>query len=512
MKTGINRLLPILLLAFLPLQIPAQSVAGGSLHLEEYTSSTGSPVKIVTNPDNADIYIDNIYFGKSPLEITSLFPGLHLLRIEKDSYRTYTTWFTLTEQTRLILTVDLELVTGFLSLSVLPNDAQITAGGTRLGIGTNELPVGRYNLVVKAFGYNPFETVIQIGDNQTTRMNIALELAEFEVTDFSIRRKRFNPDNPGVLGSCSIDFIVTSWGNGEVVLFDEASTVVWRREVGPFNTWDQSIIWRGVDLQGNPVKDGFYKVELSLSDGGREILLSEVLQVDRTRVISYRSLFEGNSGLYLAPSADTLPRESLQVSLNAFGTSTSEGTDLQVQGAARIPLTDRLELDPHFSVFPKTDASSLQVGIGIKALLVQAEQVSVASVLTGLVGTPVRGGGINLSGFLSILLPTQIKINQFYLLLAPELALDFLRKTWASARAGILYEKGPLGIGVSAKITSNDFSQPFGISLPLQAAAEINWLIPETQMVVSLLFSGLLNPAGDLLSGFTFGGGLGFLD
>ncbi|MBA7637349.1 hypothetical protein ES703_44992 [subsurface metagenome] len=82
--------------------------------------------------------------------------------------------------------------------------------------------------------------------------------------------------------------------------------------------------------------------------------------------------------------------------------------------------------------------------------------------------------------------------------------------SWAYGRTGLILNIDPFSLGVSATFRTKPFNQGFGIDLPLQAGAEVHWLIPGTQLFLSFCLAVEFRSADDYYP--LGGGGLGLLD
>ena len=514
----LRRVLLIISLVMVSLNTAADSLSGIITTEQSSVKDAKAFLEIVTFPDYAEVYIDNVFIGRSPVTVNDLLPGLHLLRVEKSGYYPSSYWFTYSEDTNQTISVTLKMITGFLSLNISPPNAAAAAGSTPVGHGISELPIGRYPLTVKAFGYEPFETTIQIGDRTTTELSIILEPAEFRIYGFNIRRKRFNPENPGVLGTCVFSFEVSSWGTGEIIITDSSGIEIWNTVLEPFTTWSQRAEWDGRDRSGVLCPDGVYQAILTARGQNREIIEADTIIIDRSLTISYRSLLSGYSGLVLVPGADTLSTDSFQMSLNTMGTFMPGKAGAKIQAGFRIPLSGSLELTPGVSFSPGEEEISFGLKTGIKGRLFSAGPYSLAvQALWGF--EVVSAEDVVFSPdpvFLS--LPNKISAGVFSFLLSPEIAFSPQEGFYIRGGIGMLIESGPVWSGVSAGFRSTPFNQTFNLHSPIEGAAEFHWLLPRTQLVLSLILSGsflgVSNGFGffPILKAFSITGGIGFLN
>jgi hypothetical protein len=128
----------------------------------------------------------------------------------------------------------------------------------------------------------------------------------------------------------------------------------------------------------------------------------------------------------------------------------------------------------------------------------------------------------NFSG-LSVGLPTSLRWGPLSLLISPELILspwtvsydsqdspDLGVYGWLYGRFGLLVDLSPFSVGLSASLRTLPFHRNFALGLPFQTALELNWLIPNTQLFLSLSLAGEFESAD---SYYLMGGaGLGILN
>ncbi|HTP58764.1 MAG TPA: PEGA domain-containing protein, partial [Spirochaetia bacterium] len=280
---------------------------------EAPTSKQG--LEVVSDPDRAEVWVDGDYKGLTPFIVTDITQGWHRLIVRKDGYREVSTWIQYTSDYMLYQT-SLAQITGFLRISVRPENSVVTVGGTEVAPGLQELPVGTYPVVVRAFGFADFSDTVTIAEKTVTPLTVTLAPAAFGVNDLFLRHARVNPDNPGVIGSLEAQFSVTGPGNGQIEIYDPTSTLVYHRMLPGFTTWDQSFVWDLRDDAGKALADGDYRfVVTAQGSDGQASQAETALTIDRTLKIAARAVWSGSSGLLYAPVAEVLPAEEFQASV-----------------------------------------------------------------------------------------------------------------------------------------------------------------------------------------------------
>jgi len=282
-----------------------------AFYTEEDTS-----LYIESYPDGAEVYVDGSYYGVTPLVINTLAYGSYKVEIKMQDYYILTTWIDYAEDRR-FFDFTLEQITGYINIQTWPPNTQIMLGDIIIFNGITEVPIGNYRLYVQAFGYRDYEKYISISENMTTNIEIELEEVDFEISNLRTGRAQFNPQNPGVLGTSTIYFEVSSFGSGKATIIDKQEKEVSSHQFRRFTTWEQSFTWTGRDSQGAPLADGTYEIIIVAVDErtGKQITVSINVIIDSSLTINYRSLFSGSAGLLYAPCTEVLPPFTLQCSV-----------------------------------------------------------------------------------------------------------------------------------------------------------------------------------------------------
>ncbi len=498
---------------------------------EEGRNDGGGSLTIETYPDYAEIYLDLAFLGRGTQTVDDIDPGLHRLTVRKKGYYPSDFWFTYTQETDLTLTVTLQIVTGYLMVSTVPGDAEIVVGKTEVSQGVAELPTGAYSVTVRSFGYEDYETIVEIEELATTTLSVELTPAEFSVKDFSASRERFNPGNPGKLGVTGIRFTVSSWGSGEISIVDQEGKEVWTRRFEGFSTWNQEADWNGRDVDGTILPDGRYTVTLHASGGNSEVFDSLQVSIDRSASIDSRVLWHGFSGLLFTPAAGTLQRGSFQVSsmVSLAAERTTGAYPLFLSG--RCGISDIVEMDAWGALLIEAEDTDIKPGAGIsaKVRLVDSPWFTGAALIglswwdnkeadpfTSYPGLTAAAAAEIGPAFLRLFLSPQVTVSLWDPAGSSDQAAGTEILSWGYFRAGIAAEAGPLWFGLSGAVRTSTFGSSFGIESPLETGAEIHCLVPGTQIVLSVfaLCSWSLDGNGQSAQpeAFSMGLGIGFLD
>ncbi|MBN1696014.1 MAG: PEGA domain-containing protein [Spirochaetales bacterium] len=462
---------------------------------------------IKSRPHHASVYIDDVYYGKTPLVIEYLTAGDYRLEIRLEGYRIQTDWLYYNGSN---MTYETELVPiiGYLDIHVEPPDALIVVGGEYITGPHAEIPIGEYLLRVRYFGYTEYTGTVVIEEGKTTSRDIALEKAAFSATGLSANRIRFNPSNPGSLGTTIISFHVTNRGTAGLLIIDGNGNEVLDYPFPPFATWEQEFEWNGKTGGGKSLPDGEYTVRISArGDDGNDVVLSMAVVIDRSITISYLSIFNGMSGLLYTPTAETLPSGGFQLSTVILA-HLEEGDD-EILMRAPVVLSGRfgcgesLEVDYLAAMILGSGERSIGfASIGVKKLLFTTkDSVGFSGGIYAKASYHDGTGSDTLSNFLGISggVPLQFHAGPFSFVLSPEIVLSVYRVTytsdydeesgfysWGYVRGGLLLDMGTVIAGLSCAVRTLPFSEGFGFDYPALGAAECHFMIPDTSIYVSL--------------------------
>ena len=297
----------------------------------------------------------------------------------------------------------------------------------------------------------------------------------------------------------------------------------------PFSSWDQSFRWNCRDREGRPVADGAYTFRLTGrgEDATGEVQAEIALQIDRTLRTAPRALWSGGAGLLYAPTADVLPPGGFQVSfLTAVFT---DGLTIRAPAAlgARFGLKGGAEIDAFADLIIAGDHAPFGAGVSARYALLQPRGPlgAGAAVQAGFAAQYDPPDGVLLSdtfanfSAISLGVPLELVAGPVHLLFSPSIAAslwtpmgasrDPALTSWLYLRAGLLLDFGQIVAGVSGSARTSPFgSVPLGIGLPVQAGAEMHWLIPNTHLLVSGAPRGRVQQRGGFLPHGRSGAGL----
>ena len=169
-------------------------------HYVTITVQSGT-LAISTVPRSANVFVDNVFKGVTPLSLSDTPAGYHVLRITLPGYGDYVTSATVEPSKTVLVQADLQelapntsattaIVTpattliprqnGSVAITSVPSGAAVTLDGLYEGttpvIITEVLP-GSHELSLTYPGYTPFTQALSVGSSRTTAVNTNLVVA-----------------------------------------------------------------------------------------------------------------------------------------------------------------------------------------------------------------------------------------------------------------------------------------------------------------------------------------------
>lgn len=468
---------------------------------------------IVSDPSGARVYINHSLEGETPLTL-ELDSGKYRITVKKDGYYSESRWIEYTKGEIKEINFPLELITGYLYLTVDPPDASVKASSFgSISEGVTELPVGRYTIKADRFSYEHFETEAVIYEKETTNINIKMNRAEFSFSPLHVSREVFNPDNPSALGVTRITFTVTAYGSGTLIIKSDNGTEVVSHRFPAFTDWNQSYTWNGRDNRGRQVPDGTYTVTVAGKDetGKENDQQSISVSIDHSLIIKDRNCFSGAAGTMFTPTTDILPPGSFQISVDSLGHFENSGYRFPSMFSLRTAPANSIEADITGGIIIQSPPDNGYFGgISLKKELIPRGS-SIFSAAALLKGTYIYGADSdsmsNFTGF-TIGLPAALSAGPVTLAVSPELLLS-PDGIYGYGRCAVIADFGSAWAGLSGVLRTSITTDGVEIDYPAAAGAEFHWILPGTGIILSAYISGEFDPdAGYYLNS---GGGLGLI-
>jgi hypothetical protein len=549
----------------LPPALEAQNVSditGDSIEEVE-----GRGLLVRTKPSGAKVFIDGVERGQTPLSISTLGSGEYSLRLVKDGYKDRRLKITMSSRSRLVVSIEMNEAEGQDLLNIrhaapassnsvsdsasdsasvsaalsadplgagrLPFNPVIIAGGETLNPVTIApgplitLPVGIRTIQVRAFGWEDAAVTVHVRENRVQTADIYLNPAAFSISRPALSRSRFNPGNSGALGTTEFRFEVSAPGTAVITIRDSAGRAVYTAELGEFETWSQTVVWRGRGPDGNPLAGGIYtaliEAESASVDGPVKSSISLETEIDPSINIYPLSLSGGISGLIFTPVPAVLPRGSFQIDagllfgkVSAFEPAEAAFSGLPFEAGLRFSLLDTLETAAVLNTSPKFGGKA-DWGItgSVKWVLLRGEETLPLALAAGFSFTWAENGGeapLGPGRGAVLYVPLSYRFNSISVLFSPAIRWpgpsDPIPRLLLSA--GVLYQGSHFTAGISLRpefdFSKNDgsrFSSPAD-RMSVKMGGEIKFYPPPSNLVFSVLGGAWIR--GTYAGGF---GGLG---
>lgn len=136
-------------------------------------------IKITSIPSEADCYLDGIYAGVTPLIISDVSPGSHIIMLKKDNYHDWrdSVYVSAGETSSAFVNVTLEEKPGTIYVESDPSGAEIYLGGNYIGKTpvTVSVQSGSHTLTLKHFGYHEKTVYIDVYANESITQYVFMQ-------------------------------------------------------------------------------------------------------------------------------------------------------------------------------------------------------------------------------------------------------------------------------------------------------------------------------------------------
>ncbi len=263
-------------------------------------------VHIQTNVRGADVFINGMHKGRTPLILKDLVPGVYSLRLEKPGFLPVHAHVRAAAGTENNYYFQLMQREGLLEVHATPQNARLYVDSTEYRTEAMRLSEGTHHIRLRAFGYKDYAEDIFIAHRMRTVLSVQLEVAEFAVSGFYAERHAFNPDYNGAIGRTTITANVTAPESGTLVICDAGGATVRTYESRTFDTWLQHFTWDGRNDAGEKCEAGVYTAVLTVPAKG--IRVERNVTVDYSLRYHLASIDYGGSGVNGVPAAFSLPQ------------------------------------------------------------------------------------------------------------------------------------------------------------------------------------------------------------
>ena len=358
-----------------------------ALAADSYNEMPGSGLFINSVPSGAKVFIDGVERGTTPYSVFSLRNGEYNIRIEKEGYVDRRFRVVIRRNSRVEVSVDLDEAKGQVLLALgrdteapssLEFNPRISVDGSRIpspDIITTpvyeqniSLSIGWRTISVEAFGWERISTRVFVEEGSVQKLSLVLKPAAFTITNAALRKKRFNPQDSGILGNAEINFFVSASGSGLLEVLDKNGETIYSRALSPFTSWQQQALWNGRNNNGEIVNDGTYILRITgWNDTETEIQSVDIsVLVDTSIAMRPHSIASSLAGLFLIPYPEALPAFSYQIEGSLMAGKPlfqNAWKSLPFAIGLRVSFLDNLEATVAFNAVPEFSGDS-EWGVG----------------------------------------------------------------------------------------------------------------------------------------------------
>jgi len=493
---------------------------------EAVTSPGYALVSITSNASGTLIQIDNETVGSSPWT-GRLAAGNHIITMSAPDHYDLRFLLTCLENTKYSISCRLDPHTGFVDVTIRPEDAALYLDGAKMVNQFAEVPVGYHTIAARKFGFEEKSLKILVLKGKISRVAMMLEPSSFSVRDFRLTRKVFNPDNRGLFGKTTLAFSVTAPGYGRVEIQDSTGSLIFQHTLLPFTTWAQSFSWNGNTASGS-AKDGSYTArlllwpekkqetpvvsaapltsEISRTDSAEQASIVQEIsfRIDRSQIIAPAGYENARTGLAFvsSPSIQELPVFGLDIGgMIAYDSAASSSAGVGLSGGIRLGSGAALGFAGSF--FGNGDAG---LSASLNGVLLKGTNWDAAVSARYEIADFSNSGGI-ISNDIELTIPLTLKTGAVRFGLEPGIRLNLDDASIApQTGAGLWYRSPSLFAGFSAQ----QVFAPGGIASdtnPLSLAIDAKYMLNRVPLTLGLRLSAAMTPELARLQAFL---GMGF--
>ncbi|MBO4287758.1 MAG: PEGA domain-containing protein [Kiritimatiellae bacterium] len=160
------------------LRLAALAVVFAQLSLCAAQEEPRTTLQVTSHPEGAAVFVDAVNRGVTPLSVTGLPAGQHLVQTEKDGFEPAFETVTLAESETKVVPFNLRPQNGILLLISDPAGCDVRENGISLGqtpLLTTALASGEHRLSVSAAGYLPKEIRVTLNGRIPLRQTVQLQ-------------------------------------------------------------------------------------------------------------------------------------------------------------------------------------------------------------------------------------------------------------------------------------------------------------------------------------------------
>ena len=342
----------------------------------------GSGLLVQSDPPGAELWLDGILRGTTPLQLGDSLPGPRVLVLAREGYRNRTGLITLEDGKRLELLLRLERATGTILLAPqIPQKDEallkIFLDGKSVLPGVLAVTEGSHKIRIEAFGYRTEDIAVRVEPDRETVLDTSLEAVPGEVSGLSASQKVFKPATNAKnaatgLESLTLLIMASGPGEAEILLVDAAGAIRGTPVLIPVEGPHTSLRWSpALHLEAGepPLEDGPVTIRARIrgSSASRELALI----ADSRIAYAFDEAVPLSGGSLSSPLPPRSPSGAHRFSLalvpgEPLLGQTYPAADVPVAiASARIVPASRWQIDLQARAAPGAGSTGLYAGAGL---------------------------------------------------------------------------------------------------------------------------------------------------
>jgi len=134
-------------------------------------------IAVTSAPSDANVFLDDLYMGKTPLTLREVNGGAHVLRVTKEDSLPWAVNLSAAEKTSAIIAQLDPVPKGSLAVTTSPSKAQVFMDGEYAGVTPavfDRLETGTYQVRIQKDGYAPWHGSVVVEDKQQAQVSAEL--------------------------------------------------------------------------------------------------------------------------------------------------------------------------------------------------------------------------------------------------------------------------------------------------------------------------------------------------
>ncbi|MGB9857020.1 MAG: PEGA domain-containing protein [Dictyoglomaceae bacterium] len=146
--------------------------------------TTGS-LNINSIPQGAEVYLNGIYKGITPIYISELSPGRYQVQLRKNGYKDFVSFVDVMSGITSSYNFALLPLLGTINIFSIPSNAEVYVDGKYRGrtpLSITDVPSGTYNVRISLSGYEDYVESIYLAPGDVKQISVSLKLVSGEVS------------------------------------------------------------------------------------------------------------------------------------------------------------------------------------------------------------------------------------------------------------------------------------------------------------------------------------------